>query len=463
MATMPRTSGLDRTSRLLSEHFRCPPEFFSFALSGDLSSRSGYFRFDQDAVCYGQCSSAMPASLVTDPLQDARSQVRLDQATVEVPFDPAQVLDNLRLERYVADGAVGSKRRLPMQAMVRSVYYGLRPAMPLVIRKRIQKLYLKGRIKTPFPRWPVDRTVETILERLLVLAMQARNVNKAPFIWLWPDGAPSCTMLTHDVETVAGVGFCENLMDLNDMFGIKSSFHIVPEKRYPVSDSFLEGIRKRGFEINVHDLNHDGHLFRDKEEFLRRAQRINNHARRFEAHGFRSAVMYRNVDWYDALDFSFDMSVPNVAHLDPQQGGCCTVFPFFVGKLVELPVTMTQDYSLFHILGDYSMRLWNEQISLIREKHGMISLIVHPDYIIRAAARRVYEELLQHLSELRRQGETWIALPSEVATWWRQRSELNLVMADGTWRIEGAGSKRARLAYAVLDGDRLRYELAPAV
>ena len=67
--------------------------------------------------------------------------------------------------------------------------------------------------------------------------------------------------------------------------------------------------------------------------------------------------MYREQEWFDAFEFSYDMSVPNAAHLEPQRGGCCTVMPYFVGDLLELPLTTTQDYSLFHILGDYSISL----------------------------------------------------------------------------------------------------------
>jgi hypothetical protein len=76
-------------------------------------------------------------------------------------------------------------------------------------------------------------------------------------------------------------------MDLNDSFGIKSSFQIVPEERYAVSPSFLENIRSRGFEIDIHDLNHDGLLYSDRTEFLRRAERINRYAHQFGALGFR--------------------------------------------------------------------------------------------------------------------------------------------------------------------------------
>jgi hypothetical protein len=234
----------------------------------------------------------------------------------------------------------------------------------------------------------------------------------------------------------------------------------VPEQRYSVRDAFLDSIRSRGFEINVHDLNHDGHLFAHRGEFARRARRINNYAREYGASGFRAAVLYRNTDWYDALEFSYDMSVPNVAHLDPQRGGCCTVMPYFIGNVLELPVTTTQDYSLFHILGDYSIQLWKRQIELILSYHGLISFIVHPDYLIPRQARRTYIELLECLSELRSAGKTWVALPSQINQWWRARNKMALVWENGRWRIEGEGKERARVAYAMLEDGRIRYRLA---
>jgi hypothetical protein len=225
-----------------------------------------------------------------------------------------------------------------------------------------------------------------------------------------------------------------------------------------VSPEALEQIRARGFEVNVHDLNHDGRLMCDHAEFLRRAERINMYGKQYGALGFRSAIMYRNSDWYDALDFSYDMSIPSVAHLDPQQGGCCTTLPFFIGNILELPLTTTQDYSLFNILNDYSIRLWKEQLSRIREGHGLASFIIHPDYNINPAARRVYTDLLRYLSELRAQGETWIALPREVAAWWRLRSRMHLVRDGDSWRIEGEGNERAKVAYAELVDEKLIYK-----
>ena len=148
-------------------------------------------------------------------------------------------------------------------------------------------------------------------------------------------------------------------MDLDDSFGIKSAFQLIPEGREErVAAHGGADCAGAGFEVNLHDLNHDGRLFADKDSSCERARRINDYAREFGCDGFRSGAMYREQGWFEAFEFSYDMSVPNAAHLEPQRGGCCTVMPYFVGNILELPLTTAQDYSLFHILGDYSTTLW---------------------------------------------------------------------------------------------------------
>jgi hypothetical protein len=249
-------------------------------------------------------------------------------------------------------------------------------------------------------------------------------------------------------------------MEMDDDFGIKSSFQIIPQDRYRVTPGFLDEIRTRGFEINIHDLNHDGSLFHDERRFAQQMQAVNRHGREFGARGFRAGALYRNHQWYQALDFEYDMSVPNAAHLEPQRGGCCTVFPYFNGSLVELPLTTTQDYALFHFVREYRSELWQRQIELIRERHGLITILVHPDYVREKRALPVYQQLLEGLASLRSYNDVWIPLPHEVSTWWRVRSKLKLV-ADGTgWRIEGHGSERARIGYADIWGDEITYRVA---
>src|ERR1700683_3359825 len=232
--------------------------------------------------------------------------------------------------------------------------------------------------------------------------------------------------MTHDVETRTGRDFCSTLMDIDESYGIKASMQVIPEERYGVTPEFLQSLRSRGFEIVVHDLNHDGHLYENREQFLERAEKINAYGRQFGAEGFRAAVLYRKQLWYDALRCSYDMSVPNVAHLDPQHGGCCTVMPYFIGDILELPVTTTQDYMLFHILNDYSISLWKRQIDLIMEKHGLMSFLVHPDYVMKAREMSIFQELLAHLTRLSKKTGLWITTPGEVNRWWRQRAEMRL-------------------------------------
>jgi hypothetical protein len=252
-------------------------------------------------------------------------------------------------------------------------------------------------------------------------------------------------------------------MDLDDQEGFKASFQVVPEVRYDTTVALFDGLRERGFEVNVHDLSHDGHLFRSREEFAARARRVNSYARDFKARGFRSACMHRQQSWLDELEMAYDMSVPNVAHLEPQRGGCCTVMPYFIGNIVELPLTTVQDYSLFHILGDYSIALWRKQIDAILDSHGLITILSHPDYLIEANARRVYRELLAHVRRVLDERNVWHALPGDVERWWRQRAAMTLVRRGDSWAIDGEGSDRARVAYAASDNGRLRFSLQPAV
>jgi hypothetical protein len=381
-----------------------------------------------------------------------------EDGKVQLPFDPVQVVNNLRFEFYKSASSI-DRKEIDASGWIRSIYYFVRPLMAIGVRKHLQRRYFRGWEDIPFPKWPVDFTTERILEELLILTMRSRNIRNVPFIWFWPEGAPSCAIMTHDVETPAGLDFCNDLMDINDSFGIKAAFQLIPEKRYAVPQILIDAIPARGFELNVHDLNHDGHLMKSREEFLRRAGHINRHGKAFKASGFRSAMLHRKLEWYDALDFSYDMSVPNVAHLDPQRGGCCTVFPFFNGNLLELPVTMTQDYSLFHILQDYSLDRWKQQISLIMENHGLMNFIVHPDYILETREREVYRALLDYLRTLKQRDGVWLALPGEVNQWWRERSEMKLVRDNGGWRIEGQGRERARIAYAQEEDGRVVFKL----
>lgn len=445
----------------LSDYYRIPEEFLGGLAPDDPAGDAGFFQMGPEMLCYGQCSSGVSATIEGSALHDALQHLHSRDSRLALPFDPARVVEHLRREHYESSLMLGRKRMI-MTESVRKAYYFIRDILPNPLRRAMQRVYFSDWKSRPFPSWPVDFTVDGVHEKILQLSMEASSLSRVPFIWFWPEGAPNCLILTHDVETSEGRDFTPRLMDLDDSFGFKAAFQVIPERRYTVDEGYVREIRTRGFEFNIHDLNHDGHLYREREEFLRRARQINAYARQYGSRGFRAGSMYRIQDWFDAYQFSYDMSVPNVAHFEPRRGGCCTVFPYFVGKILEIPLTTCQDYTLFHIFRDYSLDLWKQQIGLIGQRSGLLSFLSHPDYLLGERERNVYAALLEHLRTLVDRERIWAALPGDVDRWWRARSQMKVVRKGEQWVIEGPEKESARLAFAVLEGNRLRYELAGA-
>jgi hypothetical protein len=441
------------SDRAFAQYFRCPSEYARFEEPAPTALGDEGFFVWRGGLAYGRCEERAECS-ADDVPSEAGARHSQGNVAATLPFNLGAVVSNLREERYVHRNETKSS----LKRLQRALYYCCRPALPVAVRKHLQKLHLKDWKTLDFPRWPVDVSVDAIMRSAMGLQIEAHGGEQVPFIWFWPDGAEACVMMTHDVEGVSGRRFADDLMDLDASFGIKAAFQIIPRGPRAELASLIDRCRARGFEVNLHDLHHDGRLFSSREEFRRQSAHINQLAREHQCHGFRAGAMYREQAWYDAFDFSFDMSVPNVAHLEPQRGGCCTVMPYFVGRVVELPLTTTQDYSLFHILNKYSTTLWMEQMDLILEQHGLISFIVHPDYVREKRALSVYRQLLEKLSALRVQRRVWVALPGEIDSWWRSRSSMSLVRQGQIWRIRGPESHRARVAYASVEGDRVVYE-----
>ena len=154
------------SERVLIEHFQCPQGFVHVGVWGDLSEKAGLFRFGPDAVCYGRCSAFVPSLKPESPLADALGHTKSSRHGVELPFDIAKAVSDLRCEKYL-ETENGTSRGKPVRRFVRTGYYVLRPVMPVSARRHLQRYYLRGWEKRPFPRWPVDTSVESALETTL--------------------------------------------------------------------------------------------------------------------------------------------------------------------------------------------------------------------------------------------------------------------------------------------------------
>ena len=223
------------------EYYRYPENFADFAFSGNPSGKRGYFRFGSDVICYGRCAGTASTMRAAHTLYDAVRDVVPNGKGLRLPFDPSEVIQNLRYERYAAAGHRADVTVFG-RPVLQKAYYLVRPLLPVKLRKHLQRLHLGDWKQIPFPAWPVDSTVEVLLQKLLILLLKAESINRVPFIWFWPNGFPTCAIMTHDVEEAAGRDFCSGLMDIDEGCGIKSSFALVPENRYAVPRSLLDEI-----------------------------------------------------------------------------------------------------------------------------------------------------------------------------------------------------------------------------
>jgi hypothetical protein len=107
--------------------------------------------------------------------------------------------------------------------------------------------------------------------------------------------------LIHDVDTQRGYAKCEALIELEEQMNFRSAFNFVPE-RYPLSPDLRDDLIKRGFEVGVHGLKHDGKLFLSRRGFTKQAHQINRYLKELRSTGFVSPSMIRNLDWMLGLD-----------------------------------------------------------------------------------------------------------------------------------------------------------------
>jgi glycosyltransferase involved in cell wall biosynthesis len=289
----------------------------------------------------------------------------------------------------------------------------------------------------------------------------------------WPEGKKFAFVLTHDVESRAGLRKCRSLMQLEMELGFRSSFNFVPEGSYRVPAELREELTNGGFEVGIHDLKHDGHLFASQRGFKRRAERIKGYARKWGASGFRSGFMLRNLDWLHDLDVQYDASTFDTDPFEPQPDGGQTIFPFWVPNpftnndsqfrrdgsangYVELPYTLPQDFTLFSLLRETTADIWLRKLDWVAQNGGMALVDAHPDYMAFSGAPtrkrgeypvELYKQLLEHV-RLNHRGEYWQPLPREVAAFviQAQNAASNVAeieaLAPRTWSAAASSEDR---------------------
>jgi peptidoglycan/xylan/chitin deacetylase (PgdA/CDA1 family) len=351
-----------------------------------------------------------------DPAQEQWAEaVRRAVPVLGLPVQ-ADDIDTI-LELVLGEGQFGPERWRLSRA--KRLYYALKPVLPRRFTQILRRLY-GGTAREAFPLgWPVEqryvRFLWAVVRQLLVVTGRA-DLSYRRF---WPEGHRFSFVLTHDVERADGQAYVRAVADLDESLGFRSSFNFVPEG-YRLDYDLLHELRTRGFEIGVHGLRHDEKLFRSRAEFLRTAAHINRYLHELGAVGFRAPMMHRQPQWMQELDIEYDLSFFDTDPFEPMSGGTMTIWPFQLGRFVELPYTLTQDHTLVTVLGETTPRLWQEKVDFLERYHGMALVNAHPDYLRNSATRRIYAGFLQTMRE---RGSCWNALPMDVARWWRKRAD----------------------------------------
>jgi hypothetical protein len=128
-----------------------------------------------------------------------------------------------------------------------------------------------------------------------------------------------------------------------------------------------------------------------------------------------SGLLGSLADW-----FEYDLSLPDTERGGPygSGAGCATVYPFLVDGLLEIPLTMPQDFFLLnveHYDSDRMLSVWRAKLEAVLSRGGVAVVNTHPVWTNpkRAGAWAAYGGLLETIVS----ADAWVTTPSRLRGW----------------------------------------------
>src|SRR5215831_10300076 len=147
------------------------------------------------------------------------------------------------------------------------LYYEVKPFLPASLRHWVRRWMARRKRGRVGKTWPILPGSE-----------------RRPEGWPgWPGGKKFAFVLTHDVEGLRGLKRSPKLAAMDQALGFRSSFNFVPEGEYRVPDDLRAFLTQEKFEVGVHDLHHNGSLYRSHGIFRAQAKKINQYLRSWDA------------------------------------------------------------------------------------------------------------------------------------------------------------------------------------
>jgi hypothetical protein len=299
--------------------------------------------------------------------------------------------------------------------MFLKTYYALKPWIPRNVQLMARRAWIRRKMGQYGAVWPIDA-----------------GAGAPPADWPgWPEKKRFALVLTHDVEDLRGLLRVTRLMEMEERLGFRSSFNFVPEK-YEVSPELRMDLEKKGFEVGVHGLNHDG-KYLNSRNFLRQGPEDQQVSERMERGGIPDAghapqaglvprpphrirrfhVRYRPVRAVPGRSRP-DISLHRVEQRERE-------------KLRRASVHPPQDFLVFIMLREKHLETWKRKMEWVVGKAGMVLFIAHPDYMNFGETKMVseeypaeyYGEFLKHIRE-KYHGEYWNPVPRGIAEYTRR-------------------------------------------
>lgn len=342
---------------------------------------------------------------------------------------PLSLLDKHLVFKYLLE-----EDHVQKFSVKQKVYYSfIRPILPIFVRQKLQEKvnagieYKKDFINDEFveivTKLQSDKVAEEKFEEIREKRKEREEKNGdlglSIAMFNYKGDKDCAVVLTHDVEEQHGFDFIPKVIELEEKYGFKSSWNIVPYK-YKIDEGIINYIKKNGHEVGIHGYNHDGKLYYSEKIFNERVSYINEAINRYGAVGFRSPQVHRNLVWLQKLNIDYDASCFDYDPFQPFPGGTGSIWPFIAGKFVELPYTLPQDHTMFYVLKQKNISIWKKKADWVAKNRGVILALTHPDYLMEKNYLELYEELLKYLKSFE---NAWFCLPREMAVWWRELSE----------------------------------------
>lgn len=377
--------------RALSARAGCEVRFTDRPLPDDVGAIFGLFARD-------------PLDAVTELADGAR----------QLPYNPHKAWRAIVEERYI--GPV----RAPLHARLPLPYHMVPGALRMALYPLVAGRWPHGpEDHPPDPAWPIERRLDDFRAELFDGLTSTTETRRGG----WPEGRRFPLLVTHDVDTKAGMALAGQVLDEMVALGLRPCFFLVGHG-YKWDEGFIRAVGEAGGEIGLHGDLHDNRIsFLSADKAAERLDTCRELVDKYGIRGFRAPSLLTSDALYEAVRprFAWDSSVPDTdTHtLLGARRGCGTIFPFRRKGCLVLPLTMPADDRLL-LLGYRGLELVDvlrRKMQHVRELGGLCHFLTHPEPHL--FGKRVLRDLFRAVfSEILDSGEAWVATPSMVAEYW---------------------------------------------